>query len=295
MAATCNIEGRGGALAQLGCLFVDVISTLVTSAVHSLRLLLPGASSRSGNFKLYQGRVWHERRRPILHRFEYNVSYALVDLERMPDWFQARAALHHLGLDQAREIAGTKGPVHLLTIPASVGYEQNPLSVYYCYDIDGSLAKCIAEVTNTPWAERVTFAFDPQSDMVPKPLHVSPFMDMQGTWRIQASNPGEELQIAITVQHAELGNNYFSAVLKAKRVEHTKAAEVLFWLMPHKVAVWIYWHAVVLLIKGVPFIAHPKYVDGILYREVAKGRDKKLNGNIERYCRWREAHCWPWK
>lgn len=38
----------------------------------------------------------------------------------------------------------------LLTIPASVGYEQNPLSVYYCFDVDDSgshLAKCIAEVT----------------------------------------------------------------------------------------------------------------------------------------------------
>jgi len=37
----------------------------------------------------------------------------------------------------------------LLTIPASVGYEQNPLSVYYCYDVEDSdtrLKKCIAEV-----------------------------------------------------------------------------------------------------------------------------------------------------
>jgi hypothetical protein len=37
----------------------------------------------------------------------------------------------------------------LLTIPPSVGYEQNPLSVYYCYDVENSatrLKKCIAEV-----------------------------------------------------------------------------------------------------------------------------------------------------
>ena len=37
----------------------------------------------------------------------------------------------------------------LLTIPPSVGYEQNPLSVYYCYDVEGetkTLTKCIAEV-----------------------------------------------------------------------------------------------------------------------------------------------------
>lgn len=35
----------------------------------------------------------------------------------------------------------------LLTIPQSVGYEQNPLSLYYCYDSDDQpLQKCIAEV-----------------------------------------------------------------------------------------------------------------------------------------------------
>lgn len=35
----------------------------------------------------------------------------------------------------------------LLTIPQSVGYEQNPLSLYYCYDSDDHLLqKCIAEV-----------------------------------------------------------------------------------------------------------------------------------------------------
>jgi len=40
-----------------------------------------------------------------------------------------------------------------LTIPPSVGYEQNPLSLYYCYDLEdsaSSLKKCIAEVILTP-------------------------------------------------------------------------------------------------------------------------------------------------
>lgn len=32
------------------------------------------------------------------------------------------------------------------------------------------------QVTNTPWAERVTFLFSPGLDLVAKPLHVSPFM-----------------------------------------------------------------------------------------------------------------------
>lgn len=34
----------------------------------------------------------------------------------------------------------------------------------------------LVQVTNTPWGERVTFLFNPNSDLVAKPLHVSPFM-----------------------------------------------------------------------------------------------------------------------
>lgn len=104
-----------------------------------------------------------------------------------------------------------------------MGYEQNPMRVYYCYEIVGSttsINKCIGEVcnlameikllsillrnfiqtfvyiqdclktsyimfdfdscmlqaTNTPWGERVQFLFNINSDMVAKPLHLSPFM-----------------------------------------------------------------------------------------------------------------------
>lgn len=52
------------------------------------------------------------------------------------------------------------GPVRLLTHPPAAGYSQNPISVYYCYSPGGQdLERCIAEVTNTPWGERVTFLF----------------------------------------------------------------------------------------------------------------------------------------
>ena len=104
----------------------------------------------------------------------------------------------------------------------SAGYLQNPISVYYCHPSDGSkVEKAIAEVgghawagaggaahlshrrisaavmqnaepqprpgtgmqvTNTPWAERVTFVFRPEGETVSKALHVSPLMDMEGTW-----------------------------------------------------------------------------------------------------------------
>nr|POE50002.1 hypothetical protein CFP56_33344 [Quercus suber] len=190
------------------------------------------------------GTVWHERRRPVRHSFQYPVRYALYNLDHAPP--------DHLSADQARQIASTNGQVLLLTIPPSVGYVQNPLSVYYCYDVEAEaqasaptqlLKKCIAEVTNTPWGERVTFVFNPNSDLVAKSLHVSPFMDMLGNWNMRANAPGDNLYVTISVQHPKLGD-YFTAVLKAKRVPSSLVSDhaMFFWLMPHKVAVWIYWH-----------------------------------------------------
>ncbi|RLM84624.1 uncharacterized protein C2845_PM04G02690 [Panicum miliaceum] len=167
-------------------LLASLAATLVTSAFQSLLLFLrllfqrrhdSDSGSTAGATRVYEGRVRHSRRRPAAHAFEYPVRYALVDLDRMP-------LPDHLSADDARRIASTSGPVRLLTIPKSVGYEQNPLSIYYCYNSagqgqDGELRMCIAEVTNTPWGERVMFTFQPESDLVAKPLHVSPFMALR--------------------------------------------------------------------------------------------------------------------
>ncbi|KAL7089376.1 hypothetical protein ACP275_13G184100 [Erythranthe tilingii] len=310
---------------ELLYLLCSIISATSTSIILSLllpfRYLLRRISTSfssvdiDNSAALYEGTVWHERRRPVHHSFRYSVRYALIDLQN------SHAPPNHLSADDARSISNTNGPVFLLTIPPSVGYEQNPLSLYYCYDVEGStrsLKKCIAEVTNTPWGERVTFLFDPNSDLVAKPLHVSPFMDMRGNWRMKANEPAENLHVVISVQHPELGN-YFTATLIAKRVtsltpvDHSR----FFWLMPHKVALWIYWHALKLWWKNVSFVQHPRYQKPN-YREEALLRDEKIQncplfGNNEaddvqiqgtpcdpaatvsssRCFNWRDAE-WPW-
>ncbi|CAN1249178.1 hypothetical protein LINPERPRIM_LOCUS7026 [Linum perenne] len=227
---------------ELLYLLLSIISTFLTSLFYSLlRVFVPrgGAQDRHTNsVSFYQGIVWHERRRPVHHSFRYPVRYALFDLDN-----SSHLPPDHLSADEARHAANTTGSVFLLTVPPSVGYEQNPLSLYYCYDGDGShpnLTKCVAEVTNTPWGERVAFVFNPSSDCVAKPLHVSPFMDMMGNWKIRASAPGDNLSVVISVQHPDHGD-YFVATLDAKKTTVTDS-DSFFWLMPHKVAVWIYWH-----------------------------------------------------
>nr|AAO42861.1 At1g30130 [Arabidopsis thaliana]BAE99550.1 hypothetical protein [Arabidopsis thaliana] len=267
---------------ELLFLLCSIIYTSITSIFFSLLLpfrfllhrLLPSRAAVDPNVSFYEGTVWHDRLRPVRHSFRYSVRYALFDLDKAintpPDHFSA---------DEARRVSRTTGSIFLLTIPPSVGYEQNPLSLYYCYDLEGSskrLSKCIAQVTNTPWGERVTFVFDLESDLVAKSLQVSPFMDMLGNWKIRANEPGDDLSVSIASQHPHFGN-YFSATLKAKRIPLSRVSDpaVFFWLMPHKVAIWIYWHALQLWWKSVPFIQHPRYSNPS-YREEAAKRDQEL-------------------
>ncbi|KAG5607654.1 hypothetical protein H5410_029146 [Solanum commersonii] len=274
---------------ELVYLLCSILSTSFTSFFLSLlllfRLLLrqlgfrfdaAGAAAGEGEdtVSLYEGTVWHERRRPVHHSFRYPVRYAHIDLDR-----SSNPPSDHFSAHEARRISGTTGPVFLLTIPPSVGYVQNPLSLYYCYDTEGSLQnlkKCIAEVTNTPWGERVSFLFNPNSDVVAKSLHVSPFMDMLGNWTMKTNTPGDNLFVTISVNHPKHGE-YFSASLMAKRVSsstHTDL-DLFFWLMPHKVALGIYWQALKLWWKGVPFLQHPRYYN-TRYRDEAILFDEKL-------------------
>uniref|UniRef100_A0ACD5UYT1 Uncharacterized protein n=1 Tax=Avena sativa TaxID=4498 RepID=A0ACD5UYT1_AVESA len=153
---------------------------------------------------------------------------------------------------------------------------------------------------------------------------------MLGNWSIRADAPGDNLYVAISVQHPTLGN-YFTAALQANLVGQTSDSVKLatfFWLMPHKVAAGIYWEAFRLWLKNVRFLDHPRYLS-LSYRDDALKRDHEIRsscsflrdkpkenigsggmettnknsnpqdykdggGSIrERWCEWRDAQ-WPW-
>ena len=156
----------------------------------------------------------------------------------------------------------------------------------------GAPAVAIAEVTNTPWGDRVRFAFTPDGAASPKALHVSPFMDMGNQWLLKAAPPGPSLVLSVLVDHPQLGR-YFDAQLVARRcgdsgsdsggassgsrssgagassgggpgVAATARAEraglrtlLRYGFLPQRVAFWIYWQAVVLIWKGVKIHAKP--------------------------------------
>ncbi|KAK9908354.1 hypothetical protein WJX75_006503 [Coccomyxa subellipsoidea] len=243
----------------------------------------------------YEGTVYHIRRRPIHNSFRYPVRMAVVDLDSPPDWWHEQAG-DHMTADEARAFAGTDGSVLLLTTPVSAGYTQNPISVYYCKEAGGSLRHCIAEVTNTPWGERVTFLFHPEGQDVPKAMHVSPLMDMKSTWRIRAPLPGERCSLEVSAEHPEMGP-FFDARLTAVRSRARGRSEyaglTCLWkygFMPHRVAFWIYWQALGLLWRGVPLFGYPSPET----RAVAEKKATNPVNSQERHFVWRNPLHYPW-
>lgn len=175
---------------------------------------------------LYAGRVMHHRLRPFRQRFTYRVWSLLVDLEALDDldgrlrlfsynrrnlvaffdrdhgprdgspllpW--ARQQLHEAG------IAGVDGPISLFSFPRVLGYVFNPLSVYYCHDRGGRLRALIYEVKNTFGGQHTyTFAVDPDRPLkhgCDKAFYVSPFIQMQASYRFALNVPAERLNLVI--------------------------------------------------------------------------------------------------
>ena len=121
--------------------------------------------------QLIRGQVMHERQRPVRHRFVYPVFYLRLDVARLDElnsyWFGVdrrrpvslhvrdygprdgsslelwmRALLHEHGINAGGEIL-------LQTFPRVFGFAFNPVSFWYCHDVEGGLRAVLAEVSNT--------------------------------------------------------------------------------------------------------------------------------------------------
>jgi DUF1365 family protein len=163
------------------------------------------------------------------------------------------------------------GPIRMLSHLRTFGHCFNPVTFYYCYAADGTTAETIvAEITNTPWRERHAYVL-PVDAATPgaagshqfefdKRFHVSPFMPMHQDYRWCFSVPGERL--AVHMENSQGGAQVFDATLTLARREIGTASlafALLRWpAATLRVLVAIYWQALRLRLKGVPFHAHPR-------------------------------------
>lgn len=94
--------------------------------------------------------------------------------------------------------------------------------------------------------------------------------------------------------------NFFVATLDARRDEQNEDLPnelasfnslIKFGFQPQRVALWIYWQAVVLLWKGVAFYSPPNSEIYKCTAEAAASHPKLSDG---KYFRWKSARGWPW-
>lgn len=135
----------------------------------------------------------------------------------------------------------------------------SPVNFYFCYQTNGQCLYMLAEVSNTPWGETHYYLIDSQK---PKPcdktFHVSPFMDLNMRYHWTIKPPTDNLLVKIENRNEQ---KLFSATLALKKHsfnrQQLKRLVLAQPLMTSKIFVAIYWQALKLLIKKVPFISHP--------------------------------------
>ena len=247
---------------------------------------------------IYEGVIRHRRYSPTSHALSLPLYMMYLDLAELPTlfagrwfWSASRPAparflrRDYLGdpaapLDESvRTLVHTRtgtrptGPIRLLTNLRQFGYQFNPVSFYYCFDAKGTQVDfIIAEITNTPWKERFSYLLR-AADASPhgrsrewsfdKQFHVSPFNDMNQryTWRL--GDPAAKLFVHMENHAHDTQAKLFDATLALKRTEITgpALARVLttYPAMTARVISSIYWNALLLRLKGVPFVPHPKW------------------------------------
>jgi DUF1365 family protein len=235
---------------------------------------------------VYTGTLLHARRSPARHVFRYPVSYWLFDLDELPelerrlrlfsvnrgnlvslrdrDHFDGTKPLKAAVIDVAGDPSIER--VLMLSQPRILGYVFNPVSFYWCYRGDGSLACIVAELNNT-FGERLPEVLrGPELRYEQrKRLHVSPFFGLDQSYEYAFSQPGDEVWARIHVRD-DAGSRPLTAVLHGRRraLTNRSLARLLlrYPLQPLQVIVLIHFEALRLWLKRVPFHHKPPFVPG---------------------------------
>ena len=246
------------------------------------------------NSRLFRGWIRHRRYLPKKHSFHYPVFMSWLDLEELdklmalsPFWSLERFNLvsfyrrDYLG-DTGQNLSGAvkkcihehtgesfKGRICLLTHMRFLGFCFNPVSFYFCYP-EGTLSPryILAEINNTPWNERFCYVLDAGENPVEKnkcvfnfekAFHVSPFMRMQQHYRWQFTL--HEPNLTIHMQLEEENECCFDATLQLKAQALSPCTMLTtplhYPFLTLSVVVSIYWQALRLWLKGIPFYGHP--------------------------------------
>ena len=241
---------------------------------------------------LYVGSVMHRRMAPRRHRLRYRAFWLLIDIDeadtldklrlfsrnrfnlisfhesdhgdggrqRLRAYVERTLAEHAIAWDGSR--------VALLCMPRILGFVFNPLSIYFCYRHDGSLAALLYEVRNTfGQMHSYLLPVEAQTPLIQqrcdKVFYVSPFLGMDLTYDFRVAPPSEKVSVVVSVGNAN-GPLLVASLAGERRALSDRALAFAFLthpLLTLKVVAAIHWEALKLWWKGVRLQPRPSAPD----------------------------------
>lgn len=244
-----------------------------------------------------EGYVIHSRKMPKPHRFKYNMSWLLLNVDDISALAERHKifSYNRLGMmslydkdyinNQAGPIKakllefinkqsqkGFNGDVYLFTHPRFLGYGFNSVNFYFCYR-DDKLQYIVSEINNTPWGEKHLYFHDcaKQSSGVKnkaenqyvfeftKQFHISPFVPMDIHYRWEFTIGENKLFIKMFVDKNSV--NILNVILDTNitRLMENEFKRLVFKMpfQPWKMSLGIYWQAFKLWLKKIPVHDHP--------------------------------------
>ena len=234
---------------------------------------------------LYEGYVEHARLASPAGRFRHSMYMVHVDLDEVAAINRSlrllrvgRPGVHSvhsrdpLG-DPLRSIrdnavsflAGhgvdaAEARIDLLTNARVFGHVFNPLSLFYCRVGSSRVTHVVAEVSNTH-GERHCYLVEPDLAgrcRAPKTFYVSPFLAVEGAYRLVIPEPADRLTASIELE--QFGRPAFAAQISARRIPLSDGA-LLGVMLRHPLMTWqvsaqIRRHGIGLWRRGVPVVPH---------------------------------------
>lgn len=233
--------------------------------------------------RLYAGHVFHHRLRPRVHKLRHGVFWMLLDLDEIgsiagqlklfshnrfnivsfhdADHGDGSSVALRIQIGELLRTAGMSsefGRIELLCMPRIFGYGFNPLSVYFCYRSDESLAVIIYEVHNT-FGERHNYIIPCKQiaertveQRCAKAFFVSPFLEMDMSYSFLVDLPAETVKVSIRAEDGH-GPILFASLFGSKQVLSDKSLLRLIIRHPAltvMVVAAIHWHALRMVLKG---------------------------------------------
>ncbi|PPR37478.1 MAG: hypothetical protein CFH26_00721 [Alphaproteobacteria bacterium MarineAlpha6_Bin4] len=200
---------------------------------------------------IYSGTLIHTRLKPKFHKFFYNIFYFFINIDNLDDLKKKYIFFSYNNFNifsiydkdhgyrnkkkikewikeilKKININEKKTKVFLLSMPRIFGYAFNPLSIFFCYDLNGTLRSVIYEVKNT-FGEQHCYVFKTNknskrdnkmfSHSCKKNFHVSPFWGMDGIYNFKILNPRNRFYSSIIMK--KKGKKIFQAILNCRYVK----------------------------------------------------------------------------